>query len=110
MMIPLLLTFGLLVVGLAIAIYRNMRRQAEVDDRIHERMRLYVGTGAHELPQVARRPLYKIERAIEPDEAVYDRYSISDILPDWVTRPNDDELDTWRRLREARKQDSTDKA
>jgi hypothetical protein len=110
MMIPLLVTFGLLVVGLAIAIYRNMRRQAETDDRIHDRMRRYVGTGAAELPQVALKPLYKIERAIEPEEAFYDRYSVSDILPDWVTvDPSDDELSAWRLLRHQSKE-TTDKA
>jgi hypothetical protein len=110
MMIPLLVTFGLLLVGLALTVYRTMRRQAEIDDRIHDRMRLYVGTGARELPQVAIKPLYKIERADEPEEAVYDRYSVSDLLPDWITvQPSDDELSAWRLLRHQNKE-TTDKA
>ncbi len=110
MITELMLTFGLLLVGLALTVYRTMRRQAEVDDRIHERMRLYVGTGARELPQVALRPLYKIERAVEPEEAVYDRYSVSDLLPDWINaKPTLNELEAWQRQRDRAKK-AADKA
>jgi hypothetical protein len=107
-MIPLLFAFGIMLVGLILAVHREVKRVTRYRQRVDERMRLYVGTGAHELPAVAPKPLaaYKLE----VESPAYDRMNVSDVLPDWINaKPTLNELEAWQRQRD-RARKAADKA